>query len=191
MSNGTTLAVPVSSDGEGVAWGSTDLQSRTLRTLFGSYPTGVAIVATRARDGRAIGLTVNSFASLSLEPPLVLWSLGTGSSQLDIFQTCAHFTINVLDRRDEPLARQFASSDTGDRFAGVDIGETPEGVPVISAALTTLVCAHDHSRIVGDHLLLVGRVVRTASRLGTPLVFHAGRFTALPEAEDTVASGRP
>lgn len=167
----------------GVPWGSIDLESRTLRNLFGTYPTGVAIVTTRTGDGRPVGLTINSFASLSLDPPLVLWSLGTHSSNLDVFQDCSHFAINVLDMRDVPLARHFASSKIKDKFAGLETAEAPEGVPVIAGALTTLVCAHDESRVVGDHLLLIGRVVRTADRPGTPLVFHAGRFTTVSELE--------
>lgn len=188
MSYCSTIAAPPSSNEQ--VWGNIDLQSRTLRNLFGSYPTGVAIVTTRAPDGRPVGLTISSFASLSLEPPLVLWSLGVQSSNLDVFRDCEHFTINVLDRRDEELARQFSNSRIQDKFAGVDIDETPEGVPAIASALTILVCAHDDSRIVGDHLVMIGRVVRTASRPGEPLVFHAGRFTTLPAVEGTGSSGR-
>jgi flavin reductase (DIM6/NTAB) family NADH-FMN oxidoreductase RutF len=170
----------------GQLWGSIDLQARSLRTLFGTYPTGVAIVTTRAPEGRPVGLTISSFASLSLEPPLVLWSLGLQSANLDVFRDCTYFAINVLDRRDEGLARQFATPSIKDKFSGVTADEAPEGVPTIASALTTLVCAHDDSRIAGDHLLMIGRVVRTASRAGEPLVFHAGRFTTLP---DTGAPG--
>lgn len=170
------------------SWGSIDLQSRTLRTLFGTWPTGVAIVTTRTHDGRPIGLTINSFTSLSLDPPLVLWSLGLHSSNLEAFRDCPHFAIHVLEMRDAALARHFASSKVKDRFAGIETGETPEGVPVIAAALTTLVCAHEDSRIAGDHLLLIGRVVRAADRPGTPLVFHAGRFTTLSHCD---ACGSP
>lgn len=166
-----------------IAWGSSDLQPRTLRTLFGSYPTGVAIIATRAADGRAVGLTINSFASLSLDPPLVLWSLGGHSSNLAVFRDCSHFVVSVLGSGQEPLARRFANSAVADKFAQVALQEAPEGVPMIDGALTTLVCAHDHCRLVGDHLLVVGRVLRTTCRPGEPLVFHAGRFMSLSKAE--------
>ncbi|WCM94518.1 flavin reductase family protein [Acidovorax sp. NCPPB 2350] len=165
-------------------WGSVDLQPRTLRNLLGAYPTGVAIVTTRAPDGRPVGLTINSFASLSLDPPLVLWSLVNHSPSLAVFRDCAHFAIHVLPREHEALARRFANPAVPDKFAEVAVEDVPEGVPVLAGAVTTLVCANDsgHSRHAGDHLLLVGRVVRTASAPGVPLVFHAGRFTSLDGA---------
>ncbi len=163
----------------GPAWGSAHADSRELRQLLGSYPTGVAIVTTRAADGRPVGLTINSFASLSLDPPLVLWSLVNHSPSLDVFRDCTHFAIHVLSSEHEELARRFANPKVADKFAQLNLHYTPEGVPVLGGAVTTLVCAHDDSRHAGDHLLMVGRVVRTASTPGTPLVFHQGRFTSL------------
>ena len=159
--------------------GSTDLQPRSLRNVLGSYPTGVAIVTTRTRDGRAVGLTINSFASLSLDPPLVLWSLVNRSPNLAAFRVCSHFTINVLAREQEALAMRFANPAIADKFAGAPVQATPEGLPAIAGAVATLVCANERQSEAGDHLLLVGRVQRIASAGGAPLVFHAGRFTAL------------
>lgn len=163
-------------------WGSVDLEPRALRNLFGTYPTGVAIVTTRSAEGRSVGLTINSFASLSLDPPLILWSLVNHSPNLEVFRDCSHFAVNILSSEHEELARRFASPAVPDKFAEVAVHETPEGLPVIEGAVATLVCAHDHSRHAGDHLLMIGRVVRTDSQAGTPLVFHAGRFTALHPA---------
>lgn len=160
-------------------WGSDDLDPKSLRLLFGSYPTGVAIVTTRTTEGRNVGLTINSFASVSLEPALVLWSLVDQSPNLAAFRDCTHFVINVLAQPQEQVARRFASAAVADKFESVAVVETPEGVPAIEGALATLVCANDHSRSVGDHLLMVGRVVRCARGEGQPLVFHGGRFTAL------------
>ena len=162
-----------------LAWGITDLEPKMLRGVFGSYPTGVAIVATRTPDGRAVGLTINSFASLSLDPPLVLWSLVGHSPNLAAFRECEHFTINVLASNQEELARRFASSKVLDKFADAPVLETPEGIPAIEGAVATLVCANHQQSEAGDHILLFGRVLRVASTAGTPLVFHAGRFTAL------------
>lgn len=179
MSYCSTIAAPPSSNEQ--VWGNIDLQSRTLRNLFGSYPTGVAIVTTRAPDGRPVGLTISSFASLSLTPPLVLWSLVAQSSNLEVFRHCPHFAISTLTSAQEEIAKRFATSSIPDKFAGVAVHETPEGVPVIAGALTTLVCVHDHCRDVGDHLLLVGKIVRTTSAAGTPLVFHGGKFRALAQ----------
>jgi len=173
------LASPDAGSAEAPAWGSLDLQPRTLRNLLGSYPTGVAIVTTRAPDGRPVGLTINSFAALSLDPPLILWSLVDHSPNLAAFRDSSHFAINILASQHEELARRFATPGTPDKFADVACQDTPEGVPALDGAMTTLICAHDHSRHAGDHLLLIGRVVRTANRPGTPLVFHAGRFTSV------------
>lgn len=175
------VALAVSDRVDTPAWGSVDLEPRTLRNLLGSCPTGVGIVTTRAADGRRIGLTVNSFASLSLDPPLVLWSLGNRSSNLHVFRDCSHFAINILSHDQEHLARRFSDSTVQDKFEGIVSSEVPEGIPVIDGAMTTLVCANDHTRTVGDHLLLVGRVVRTGAGDGEPLVFHAGRFRSLPK----------
>lgn len=163
-------------------WGQTDLAPRTLRNLMGAYPTGVAIVTMRTRDGRDVGLTINSFASLSLDPPLVLWSLVNHSPNLDAFRDCAHFAINVLADGQEELARRFATPAIADKFEGVAVAQAPEDLPVIAGALAVLVCENDHSRTVGDHLLMVGRIVRTGHQPAAPLVFHAGRFTALQVA---------
>jgi flavin reductase (DIM6/NTAB) family NADH-FMN oxidoreductase RutF len=164
---------------EATSWGSVDVQPASLRKLLGTYPTGVAIVTTRAPDGRPVGLTINSFASLSLDPPLVLWSLVNHSPNLAVFRDCAHFAINILSSDHEAVARRFASAAVPDKFADVAWQAAPEGVPAIDEAIATLVCAHDHSRDTGDHMLFIGRVVRTASREGAPLVFHSGRFTSL------------
>lgn len=161
-------------------WGSQDLTPRTLRNLLGTYPTGVAIVTTRADDGRPVGLTINSFAPVSLEPPLVLWSLVNHSSNYEVFRDCPYFAIHFLDVSDAALASHFANSSVADKFAGVAYQQSPEGVPALDAALTTLICAHDHCKQVGDHLLMFGRIVRTAHRTGSPLVFHHGRFASLP-----------
>ncbi|WP_287019333.1 flavin reductase family protein, partial [Herbaspirillum sp.] len=141
---------------------------------MGAYPTGVAIVTMRTRDERDVGLTINSFASLSLDPPLVLWSLVNHSPNLDAFRDCAHFAINVLADGQEELARRFATPAIADKFEGVAVAQAPEDLPVIAGALTVLVCENDHSRTVGDHLLMVGRIVRTGHQPAAPLVFHAG-----------------
>jgi flavin reductase (DIM6/NTAB) family NADH-FMN oxidoreductase RutF len=166
---------------EPAAWGNTCVQPKTLRGVFGAYPTGVAIVTTRTPEGRAVGLTINSFASLSLDPPLVLWSLVDRSPNLTAFRDCSHFAINVLASHQEELARRFANPAVADKFEQARIVEAPEGVPAIEGALAMLVCANDRQIVGGDHLLLVGRVLRTASAAASPLVFHAGKFTSLKD----------
>ena len=97
----------------------------------------MAIVTTRAADGRNVGLTINSFASLSLDPPLVLWSLVNRSPNLAVFRDSAHFAINILASGHEALARRFADPAVPDKFADVTVRETPEGVAAIDGALAT------------------------------------------------------
>lgn len=160
-------------------WGETEILPKSLRQVLGSYPTGVAVVTTRAADGRPVGLTINSFASLSLAPALVLWSLVDRSPSLEAFRTARHFAISVLDHGQQDLASRFATPHLPDKFDGVAVREAPEGLPVIAGALATLVCANSHHQAAGDHLLFIGTVLRMARREGRPLVFHGGRFTAL------------
>jgi len=160
-------------------WGRVDFEAKELRQVLGSYPTGVAIVVTRTPEGRNVGLTINSFASLSLDPPLVLWSLVRHSPNLAVFRDCRHFTINVLGSDQEALARRFANPTIVDKFEGVAVREAPEGVSALQGSVATLVCSSDQQQMAGDHLLLVGRVLRTDGAPADPLVFHAGRFAAL------------
>lgn len=162
-------------------WGETEIAPKTLRQVLGAYPTGVAIVTTRTADGRAVGLTINSFASLSLDPALVLWSLVEHSPSLAAFRDAPHFAISVLAGEQQALAQRFATAGLPDKFDGVPVREAPEGPPVIEGALATLVCAADRHVPAGDHLLLIGRVMRMDRRDGEPLVFHRGRFAAIHE----------
>ncbi|CAM3887000.1 flavin reductase family protein [Xenorhabdus thuongxuanensis] len=160
-------------------WGATEFETRDLRTLLGKYPTGVAIVATRTAEGRNVGLTINSFASLSLEPPLVLWSLVNHSPNLSVFRDCEYFTISILSHDHQELALRFASSRVENKFQDILVQETPEGIPSIGGAIATLVCANHQQTHLGDHLLMIGQVKRIASIEGKPLVFHGGMFTGL------------
>ena len=154
--------------------------SREFRNALGMFATGVTIVTARNAAGELVGLTASSFNSVSLDPPLVLWSLVTHSPNLAVFSECSHFAINILGSGQEELAMRFANPKITNKFDDVMMEETCAGIPVLQSAVTTLLCEHDHNRQTGDHLLLIGRVVRTASRPGSPLVFHAGRFTSLP-----------
>lgn len=169
------------------AWGDTDIQPQALRRVLGQVPTGVAVVTTRTADGRALGLTINSLASLSLAPALVLWSLVDRSPHLAAFRQARHFAISVLAEGQQALASRFATPGLPDKFDGVAVHEVPEGLPVIAGALATLVCASDQHQSAGDHCLFIGRVLRMDHGDGAPLVFHRGRFTALAAAPEPAA----
>lgn len=157
--------------------------ARPLRRALGACPTGVTIVTARAPDGRAVGLTVNSFASLSLEPPLLLWSLANRSPNLRAFRAASHFTINVLARGQAALAQRFATAAIADKFDGVRLRDTPQPLahlaPLLDGAVAHFVCASRDALEAGDHTLFIGRIEHHHSEDGEPLVFHGGAFVGL------------
>ena len=161
-----------------------DAAPRQLRFTLGAYPTGVTIVTAHALDGRPVGLTVNSFASLSLEPPLLLWSLATRSPNLRAFRTASHFAINVLACGQAELARRFATPTVADKFAGVALQQTAQPgaglAPLIDGTVAHFVCASRDAIDAGDHTLFIGRIEpHHLQPAGAPLVFHGGNFVGL------------
>jgi flavin reductase (DIM6/NTAB) family NADH-FMN oxidoreductase RutF len=156
------------------------VDARRLRDALGAYPTGVTVVTTRASDGRAIGLTVNSFASLSLDPALLLWSLANRSPNRRAFRAASHFAINVLSTGQEALARSFANPAVADKFDGVSWQPSAtHGMPLLAGTLAHFICECRDAIEAGDHTLFIGRVEQHSHVDGEPLVFHAGRFAAL------------
>ncbi|MQR00072.1 flavin reductase family protein [Glaciimonas soli] len=159
--------------------GNSPLDVKALRNALGAFPTGIAIVTTRNASGRAVGLTINSFASLSLDPPLVLWSLVNRSPSLAAFNESDYFCINVLASTQTELAKCFASSAVPDKFQNVQAYDSVEGIPVIPGCLASFVCAREQMHPGGDHTLYVGRVLHYFVESGEPAVFHRGQFTNL------------
>lgn len=155
-----------------------DPDRRGFRTALGRYPTGVTVVTTRTPDGVAVGMTVNSFASVSLDPPLVLWSVGDDASCADVFAAAPRYVVNVLAADQEGLARRFALPEA-DRFDGVPTHPGLADIPLIDGALTVLECRLETVYPGGDHRILLGRVERFATRGGKPLLFHEGMFDHL------------
>jgi flavin reductase (DIM6/NTAB) family NADH-FMN oxidoreductase RutF len=147
------------------------------RRALAQFATGVTIVTTRGADGTPAGLTVNSFNSVSLEPPLVLWSLGLKATSLEAFQACRHYAVNVLAAGQLEAARTFADPDA-DRFAEVAWHAGPFDVPVIDGSVAALIVANRSRYVEGDHVILVGEVVTYDAPGGAPLVFHDGRYIA-------------
>lgn len=152
--------------------------SRELRDTLGRFATGVAVVATRDRLGRPVGLTVNSFSSVSLDPPLVSWCLSLASGLLPDFVEAPGYAISVLSRQQSLVARRFAQR-CDDRFTGVPWAPDRNGAPLLEGAIAHLSCAPYFTERVGDHLMLVGRVVHHASWAGEPLLFYGGKFSAI------------
>lgn len=149
--------------------------ARHLRACLGSFATGVTVVTALSGDGRPVGLTVNSFNSLSLEPALVLWSLGTRSRSLDTFLSARRFAVNVLSAGQLALARRFSRSGI-DRFAGVATHPGIDGMPLIEGALAWFECETRTHHRHGDHILFIGEVLRCARVPGQGLVFQQGEF---------------
>lgn len=148
---------------------------RAFRSALSQFATGVTIITTRDEQGVFFGLTASSFNSVSLSPPLVLWSLSQQARSLPFFTTNSHYVINVLAADQAVLAERFASR-IDDRFEGVayDLSET--GLPILSGSAAWFEC-HNRSRYPeGDHVIFVGEVERYAFEAKPPLVFHGGRF---------------
>jgi flavin reductase (DIM6/NTAB) family NADH-FMN oxidoreductase RutF len=152
--------------------------SRRFRDVLSSYATGVTVVTALAADGRAVAATVNSFASVSLVPPLVLWSVQRDVGPFADFAAAGHFAVHVLHAGQADLANHFAR-DIDDKFREIGTNSGIAGLPLLPEYAALLQCATEHRYPGGDHLILVGRVLALEQRATEPLVFHAGRFRAL------------
>lgn len=156
------------------------VEPRALRRALGSYPTGVTIMTTLRADGTPVGLTVNSFASVSLEPPLVLWSLAAHSPSLGAFRAAPHFCVNLLAADQTELCGRFAKP-IPDKFEGVGWAPGLHGVPVLEGCVANFECSTAFSNWGGDHVILVGRVERFEALDVPVLMFHRGRLGPAPE----------
>jgi len=158
--------------------------ARYFRTSLGRFATGVTVVTTTAPDGTPIGLTVSSFNSVSLAPPLVLWSLSLASSSLEIFRSCERYVVNVLSAEQIALARRFATGKTNERFHGLEPGRAPNGTPMLGGECAAWFECRNRSRYPeGDHVIMVGEVEHCGHSQAAPLVFHAGGFDLTPAGE--------
>lgn len=149
-----------------------------FREALGMFATGVTIVTARSAQGSFVGLTANSFNSVSLSPPLVLWSLARSAGSMAAFSTGSHYAINILSADQQGLAKQF-SARTADRFSGVQFELGAGGAPLIAGAAATFECFNRSRYEEGDHVIFVGEVERCTHRPGaSPLLFHGGKFYA-------------
>jgi flavin reductase (DIM6/NTAB) family NADH-FMN oxidoreductase RutF len=152
------------------------LDPRELRNALGMFPTGVAVVTTRAGSGAFVGLTINSFSSLSLEPPLILWSLNARSPSAAAFERATHFAVNILCQDQVEVSRRFASQ-VPNKFAQLEVDAGIGEVPLIRGCAAHVECRAHAQHDGGDHLLFIGHVERFAyDRTKKPLVFHGGRY---------------
>jgi flavin reductase (DIM6/NTAB) family NADH-FMN oxidoreductase RutF len=146
-----------------------------LRRAFGRFGTGVTVITTRTADGLRAGVTANSFNTVSLDPPIVLWSLSIRSPSLPLFRVAGHFVVNVLTVDQLDLSQRFARP-TADKFAGVAFSEGWAGAPVLTGCAATLECDVVDEHAVGDHVLFLGQVRQFAHGQAAPLLFFNGRY---------------
>ncbi|MDB5861149.1 MAG: flavin reductase [Ramlibacter sp.] len=159
------------------------IEPALFRQLLGCFPTGVAVITTRGADGQPAGLTCNSFSSVSLEPPLVLFSLRKASKLLDTFKDVSSFAINILSQRQDALSGRFASSKIADKFEGVAWRAGVLDLPVIDDCLASFECSVYACHEAGDHYVFIGEV-KHMSGGGTDhaLVFYKGAYMMLAES---------
>ncbi|WP_454645285.1 flavin reductase family protein [Bradyrhizobium liaoningense] len=151
------------------------IDPRDFRNALGTYATGVTIITAAAPDGKPYGLTCNSFASVSLNPPLILWSLVVYSSSLTIFQNASHFTVNVLGASQQALANKFAKS-SDDKFTGVDWAPGLGNAPVLTESVANFQCRSVNRYYGGDHVIFLGAVEAYTYNAKEPLLFARGAF---------------
>ncbi|MBR0709237.1 flavin reductase family protein [Bradyrhizobium liaoningense] len=154
---------------------SSPIDPRDFRNALGTYGTGVTIITATAADGKPYGITCNSFASVSLNPPLVLWSLGVYSSSLPVFQNASHFVVHVLGTSQQALANKFARS-SEDKFAGVDWTPGLGNAPVLAESVASFQCRSVNRYYGGDHVIFLGAVEAYAYNAGAALLFARGTY---------------
>ena len=149
---------------------------RGYRQALGRYATGITIVTALGPSGNPVGLTANSFNSVSLDPPLVLWSLAKNSSNLAAFAHADHFAVNVLAADQLDLSNLFAKPDSVNKFAGLDYQPGLGGVPLLPDCVARFQCRFQFTYEGGDHLIFVGRVLAFDETDRSALIFHRGRY---------------
>jgi len=153
---------------------------RELRDALGAFATGVTVVTTMTPDG-PLGMTANSFASVSLDPPLVLWSPARKSARFPSFEAASHFAIHILSVTQRDISNAFASGGH-DPFVGVSYSEGIGGVPLLDGCAARLECTQSAGHDGGDHLILVGEVLAHHVWDRAPLVYHRGGYAELSES---------
>ena len=153
--------------------------TRALRNALGRFATGIAIVTAIDPDGHPIGLTVNSFSAVSLQPALVLWCLDNSSHNLEAFRKASHHAINILSADQQDISNRFATWPV-DRFAGLPWHAGAGGAPLFPACCASFEVANETAHLAGDHTIFIGRVEKFSETPDlAPLLFHAGQYRHL------------
>ena len=158
--------------------------AQAFRDALGTFVTGVTIVTARDDEGRPFGLTANSFNSVSLDPPMVLWSLSLQSRSLPVFRDAESWAVHVLAADQQDMSDRFARPGNG-KFAGLDAGDGPEGAPLIAGSAARFGCRARFEYEGGDHAIFLGEVVDFDRREAEPLIYHGGRYGRVMQAPST------
>ena len=164
---------------------------QAFRDALGSFVTGVTIVTARDEAGRPYGLTANSFNSVSLDPPMVLWSLSLRSGSLPVFRDADNWAVHVLAADQQAMSDRFARPGDG-KFAGVEDVDGPEGAPLLAGYAARFGCRARFEYEGGDHAIFLGEVVDFDRREADPLIYHGGRYGRVmraPTGEDREREG--
>lgn len=146
-----------------------------LRRALGRFATGVTVITAAGDDGHRVGVTVNSFTSVSMDPPLILWCLDLTAPSLPVFRAASHFCINVLSAAQRELCDRFARA-SDDKFDGLHVSAGLGDAPRFSDCLARFECARHAEHGGGDHAIFVGRIERFDAVAGPPLIFFGGGF---------------
>ena len=155
-----------------------DFNSELLRKALGCFPTGVVVVTTLGNNNAPVGMTANSFSSVSLDPPLILWSIALTAPSLSAFRSHSGFTINILSEDQKDIGLQFARP-SENKFEGIDWHPGYADTPVLDNALAVLQCKTYQKYEGGDHEIYLGEVQKVNFNDQQPLVFHRGNFGSL------------
>lgn len=158
-----------------------------LRKALGAFTTGVTVVTTKGADGADTGLTANSFNSVSLDPPMILWSLAKSSLSLPAFMSAKYFAVHILASEQQAISAQFAKRGA-DKFAELDIERGPDEIPLLTACAARFICETTYHYEGGDHIIFVGSVLRFDHWERSPLLFHAGQYGRLLKPQGAAGS---
>lgn len=153
----------------------TDVSPDQFRALCGRFATGVAVITAVGRDGSLAGMTANSFASVSLHPPLISVNVDEGAEMHRVLDGASHFVVNILEAGQEAISRRFAD-DHPARFEGIQFSLNDRGIPVLDGTLATIECERVQWLDAGDHRIFIARVIGGEAREGRPLLYFRGEY---------------
>ena len=149
-----------------------------LRNALGSFATGVTIITTLGKNGQKVGMTANSFNSVSLTPPLILWSIGKSTNCFEDFMAAEAFAVHVLAEDQQDLSNRFATTGI-DRFAELECTKGFLGTPILPHYSACFQCKMSHQYEGGDHIIMLGEVIEFNDNQHQPLLFHRGNYNNL------------